>query len=166
LLPDSGSGSSQGNSPATVSFPLNECGRPPFYSFPAINFIANRIFLIRNKVLRHISANTSPPLLTGLPYENVLKVWSVVKPDETVMIIQQGSLGSFLTDRNGKTLYFFTKDTAGTSTCPGTCLAKWPAFSADPVSAHSVLTCRLQFRIQSRWCQTDGLQGQASLLLC
>ena len=71
--------------------------------------------------------------------ENVNKVWFVVKPDETIMVASQESPGSFLTDRTGKTLYFFTKDTAGTSTCPGTCLAKWPAFSADPVSAPSVL---------------------------
>ncbi|MDD1699777.1 MAG: hypothetical protein LUQ04_03170 [Methanoregula sp.] len=71
--------------------------------------------------------------------ENVLKVWFVVKPDETVMISNKGNLGSFLTDKTGKTLYFFTKDTSGASTCTGTCLAKWPAFSADPVSAPSVL---------------------------
>ena len=106
---------------------------------PGNKFHSKQDFFFRNKVLCHISANTSPPLSTGLPCENVLKVWFVVKADETVMIIQQGSPGSFLTDRTGKTLYFFTKDTAGTSTCPGTCLAKWPAFSADPVSAPSVL---------------------------
>jgi predicted lipoprotein with Yx(FWY)xxD motif len=71
--------------------------------------------------------------------ENVLKIWFVVKPDETVMISNKGNLGSFLTDRVGKTLYFFTKDTSGASTCTGTCLANWPAFSADPVVAPSVL---------------------------
>jgi len=71
--------------------------------------------------------------------ENVLKVWFVIKPDETVMISNKGNLGSFLTDRVGKTLYFFTKDTSGASTCTGTCLANWPAFSADPVVAPSVL---------------------------
>jgi predicted lipoprotein with Yx(FWY)xxD motif len=81
-------------------------------------------------------ADTKAGDVTG---ENVLKVWFVVKPDETVMISHQASLGSFLTDKTGKTLYFFTKDTTGTSTCTGTCLAKWPAFSADPVSAPSVL---------------------------
>jgi predicted lipoprotein with Yx(FWY)xxD motif len=71
--------------------------------------------------------------------ENVLKIWFVVKPDETIMISNKGNLGSFLTDRVGKTLYFFTKDTSGVSTCTGTCLANWPAFSADPVVAPSAL---------------------------
>jgi predicted lipoprotein with Yx(FWY)xxD motif len=86
--------------------------------------------------LYYYQADTTPGDVNG---ENVLKVWFVVKPDETVMISHQASLGSFLTDKTGKTLYFFTKDTTGTSTCTGTCLAKWPAFSADPVSAPSVL---------------------------
>jgi len=86
--------------------------------------------------LYYYQADTKAGDVTG---ENVNAIWFVVKPDETVMISQQGSLGSFLTDRTGKTLYFFTKDTAGTSTCTGACLAKWPAFSADPVSATSVL---------------------------
>jgi predicted lipoprotein with Yx(FWY)xxD motif len=86
--------------------------------------------------LYYYQADTKAGDVTG---ENVLKVWFVVKPDETVMISHQASLGSFLTDKTGKTLYFFTKDTTGTSTCTGTCLAKWPAFSADPVSAPSVL---------------------------
>jgi len=71
--------------------------------------------------------------------ENVNKVWFVVKPDETIMVASQESPGSFLTDRTGKTLYYFTKDTAGASACTGACLTKWPAFSADPVSAPSLL---------------------------
>jgi len=69
----------------------------------------------------------------------VNKARFVVRPDETVMVASQGSIGSFLTDRTGKTLYYFTKDTAGASACTGACLAKWPAFSADPLSAPSLL---------------------------
>jgi len=71
--------------------------------------------------------------------ENVNKDWFVVKPDETVMIAQRDTLGLFLTDRMGNTLYYFAKDTSGTSACTGACLEKWPAFSAGPISAPSVL---------------------------
>jgi predicted lipoprotein with Yx(FWY)xxD motif len=71
--------------------------------------------------------------------ENVLKVWFVIKPDESVLIAHTTDLGLYLTDTAGKTLYYFTKDTAGTSACTGSCLATWPAFSADPVTAPSVL---------------------------
>jgi predicted lipoprotein with Yx(FWY)xxD motif len=71
--------------------------------------------------------------------ENVLKTWYVAKPDYTVMIAWTPKLGAFLTDNTGKTLYVFNKDSAGASTCTGTCLAKWPAFNAGAVVAPSVL---------------------------
>lgn len=91
--------------------------------------------------------------------ENVNNVWFVVKPDQTVMVASQGNLGSFLAGRTGKTLYYFTKDAAGASTCTGACLAKWPAFSADPVSAPSLLK-PADFSSLSR---TDGMKQTAYL---
>ncbi len=39
---------------------------------------------------------------------------------------QNATLGSFLVDSNGMTLYLFTKDTPNTSTCYGGCAAAWP----------------------------------------
>ncbi len=36
------------------------------------------------------------------------------------------SLGTFLTGKNGMTLYFFTKDTPDKSTCTGQCATFWP----------------------------------------
>jgi predicted lipoprotein with Yx(FWY)xxD motif len=71
--------------------------------------------------------------------ENVQKVWFVVKPDESVLISHSPTLGLYLTDTSGETLYYFTKDTPGQSACTGTCIANWPPFSADPVTAPSVL---------------------------
>lgn len=55
------------------------------------------------------------------------------------MIAGSPALGGFLSDRTGKTLYIFTKDTSGSSTCTGTCLAKWPAFDGGSIIAPSVL---------------------------
>jgi predicted lipoprotein with Yx(FWY)xxD motif len=40
--------------------------------------------------------------------------------------VAQTSLGKVLVDKDGKTLYLFTKDTAGTSTCTGVCATAWP----------------------------------------
>jgi predicted lipoprotein with Yx(FWY)xxD motif len=48
-----------------------------------------------------------------------------------VVTVQQGTLGSFLAGANGKTLYILTRDSAGTSTCTGTCATTWPAFILD-----------------------------------
>jgi len=86
--------------------------------------------------LYYFQGDTGPGDVSG---ENVNRDWFVVKPDETVMIAQRGTLGLFLTDRMGNTLYYFAKDTPGTSACTGACLAKWPPFYTSSISAPSVL---------------------------
>jgi predicted lipoprotein with Yx(FWY)xxD motif len=43
-----------------------------------------------------------------------------------VNVGQNSSLGSFLVDSKGMTLYLYTKDTPNTSTCYGGCAAAWP----------------------------------------
>jgi predicted lipoprotein with Yx(FWY)xxD motif/uncharacterized cupredoxin-like copper-binding protein len=49
----------------------------------------------------------------------------------TVFVRQSSTLGPFLTDASGKTLYLFTKDTVkGESTCYDKCETNWPIFTA------------------------------------
>jgi predicted lipoprotein with Yx(FWY)xxD motif len=55
------------------------------------------------------------------------------------MITDRPATGSYLTDGMGRTLYFFTKDSDGTSACTGACLAKWPPFAPESVVAPSLL---------------------------
>lgn len=45
---------------------------------------------------------------------------------ETVLASANGQYGSILVDSQGMTLYRFTKDSAGTSACNGTCATTWP----------------------------------------
>ncbi len=45
-----------------------------------------------------------------------------------VTSVSNASLGDYLAGDNGLTLYILTTDTAGTSTCTGTCAATWPPF--------------------------------------
>ena len=50
--------------------------------------------------------------------------------------VAQSSLGPILADQNGRTLYAFTNDKGGTSSCTGQCIATWPALvSRKPVDA-------------------------------
>jgi predicted lipoprotein with Yx(FWY)xxD motif len=44
----------------------------------------------------------------------------------------ESELGEILVGENGMTLYGFTMDTAGTSTCTGTCAEAWPPVLVDP----------------------------------
>ncbi|OLB77389.1 MAG: hypothetical protein AUI14_16405 [Actinobacteria bacterium 13_2_20CM_2_71_6] len=44
--------------------------------------------------------------------------------------VGQSSLGPILTDQDGRTLYAFTKDKDGTSSCTDDCIATWPALAS------------------------------------
>ncbi len=71
--------------------------------------------------------------------EGILGVWFVMKPDYSVLVAQQGSLGTFLADATGKTLYVSIRDGAGVSNCTGSCIVTWPAFNAGSIVAPSLL---------------------------
>ncbi len=72
--------------------------------------------------------------------EGVKDVWYVMKPDYAVMIAYKEGLGTYLTDDEGRTLYYFAKDSVNMSACTGGCLEKWPPFyRANPVAPPSVI---------------------------
>jgi predicted lipoprotein with Yx(FWY)xxD motif len=72
--------------------------------------------------------------------ENVLKTWYVAKPDYTMMIASRPTTGSYLTDGTGRALYVWAKDTTpGVSSCTGTCITTWPAFSVGTLVVPSAL---------------------------
>ncbi|NTU99239.1 hypothetical protein HGA64_04530 [Candidatus Falkowbacteria bacterium] len=48
-----------------------------------------------------------------------------------VMVANNPSLGKILTDGKGMTLYTFTNDSKGTSTCYADCATSWPPLTAD-----------------------------------
>lgn len=48
-----------------------------------------------------------------------------------VNLSSNATLGNILVDGNGNTLYFFAKDTNGTSKCEGTCPNTWPIFYVE-----------------------------------
>ncbi|MGH2583643.1 MAG: COG4315 family predicted lipoprotein [Dehalococcoidia bacterium] len=52
-------------------------------------------------------------------------------PDLDVRIADGGDLGPILVDRDGFTLYIFTRDEPGTSNCSGNCATVWPPLLTD-----------------------------------
>ena len=60
--------------------------------------------------------------------------------DAVVNVSQNSTLGSFLVDSKGMTLYLFTKDTPNTSNCYGGCAAYWPPLltTGSPVAGTGV----------------------------
>ena len=75
--------------------------------------------------LYYWASDTQPGDTTG---QNVGGVWFVVNPAPapTVNVRQDGALGSILTDASGMTLYRYTKDQPGLSTCNDSCATAWP----------------------------------------
>jgi predicted lipoprotein with Yx(FWY)xxD motif len=49
--------------------------------------------------------------------------------------LADSSLGKIIVDGEGKTLYMFTPDEAGTPTCYDDCATAWPALTADDAAA-------------------------------
>ena len=87
--------------------------------------------------LYYWAKDKKPGDMTG---EGVGKAWYVLKaPWYSVTVSTNAALGNYLVDENGKTLYWFTKDSVGASACSGDCLKAWPAFSASSIVVPSAL---------------------------
>jgi predicted lipoprotein with Yx(FWY)xxD motif len=52
-----------------------------------------------------------------------------------IKIQKKEGIGKYFTDTEGKTLYWFKKDSAGKSACSGPCLEKWPIYYRETVAA-------------------------------
>ncbi|AXG72141.1 secreted repeat-containing protein [Kordia sp. SMS9] len=57
----------------------------------------------------------------------------------SVQLSDNTALGTILTDADGKTLYFFSKDTKDTSQCLGGCLDAWPIFYTQNITTSTGL---------------------------
>lgn len=79
-------------------------------------------------VLLAVTACTSAPTSTPSP-----------APEYTVKTMSKADIGDYLVDAQGMTLYYFTKDTAGTSSATAPVIANWPIFYAANVVVPSNL---------------------------
>ena len=52
-----------------------------------------------------------------------------------IKIQEKAGIGKYLTDTEGKSLYWFKKDSLGKSACSGPCLEKWPIYYRETVAA-------------------------------
>jgi predicted lipoprotein with Yx(FWY)xxD motif len=54
---------------------------------------------------------------------------ATASPASMQVQVERSGLGPILTDQNGRTLYAFTHDKDGSSSCTGQCIATWPALA-------------------------------------
>jgi len=88
-----------------------------------------------------IASNASPaPVATAAPVTVAPatiappSVAPSVAPSVDTIAVRRGEsdIGELLTGPDGRTLYGFTQDTPGVSTCNGTCAAQWPPLIVSP----------------------------------
>lgn len=99
------------------------------------------------------SGDTHPGDMNGQGFKGV---WFIASdPFYTVAeAVSSAAGGKYLVDANGKTLYYFTKDSADTSVCNGGCAKLWPPFDASNISVPSGLNAS-NFTVITR---SDGSQ--------
>ena len=58
--------------------------------------------------------------------QGVGEVWYVVNPAPTLQVAESSTLGKFLVDGRGMTVYLYTRDEMNKSNCSGRCAGNWP----------------------------------------
>ncbi len=72
----------------------------------------------------------------GLLIVALALVWTIPSfaAHHAVKVATSDSLGSYLTDTEGMTLYWFKKDSPGKSACSGFCVKNWPIFYRETIA--------------------------------
>ena len=85
-----------------------------------------------------VMAATEPP--TAMAASDTPAAAALSASAATVAVSQNATLGSFLVDSKGMSLYLYSNDTPGTSTCSGDCATIWPPLltNGSPVAGQGV----------------------------
>ncbi|WP_309122068.1 plastocyanin/azurin family copper-binding protein [Paenibacillus sp.] len=84
-------------------------------------------------LVESLGATTSDggTLLASLQASGVVSAEAALPTGKRLALANDPELGAVLTDSEGRTLYFFTKDIADLNSCQGGCLTNWPIFYED-----------------------------------
>jgi len=71
------------------------------------------------------------------------------KAGGTTVAVASSTLGNILVDRDGRTLYAFTKDKGDQSACSGDCATSWPALTGPATAGTGVQASLLSTSMQA-----------------
>lgn len=97
-------------------------------------YFATSLLLVAITVLTSCAAPAAPVPPTAAPTAVPPTAAPTAAPasapaaatEASVKVVQDATLGKFLADEQGRTLYLFTKDTKDTSNCYDNCAKAWP----------------------------------------
>ncbi|MBP1993292.1 plastocyanin/azurin family copper-binding protein [Paenibacillus eucommiae] len=87
---------------------------------------------IATALVESLSVHTTSDvtLFAALQSKGVISA-SAMLPADQIVLRNNDKLGTIFTDKNGRTLYFFTKDVEDPNSCQDKCLSNWPIFYAE-----------------------------------
>ncbi len=109
---------------------------------------------IATALVEALSVNTAAgrTLLAELQSDSVIAATAALPQGQRIAMRSDGKLGTFFTDKNGRSLYFFTKDVENLNSCQGSCLTNWPIFYAEQLQIPAFLN-KADFSVLTR---SDG----------
>lgn len=112
------------------------CTQPKFF-FLRIAYVKHSTNLYQLHLMKHFSN-----LLLVASFVFFIMVSCEKQASEPTygIMAKTTTLGTVLTNQQGRTLYFFSSDVSGNSTCSGNCLTNWPVFYVDLTSVDPTLT--------------------------
>ncbi len=87
-------------------------------------------FLGRHQIKSMLGLNSATPVSVTVDNTSPVASPAAVTPSDNIYLTKNDAAkGNYMTDFNGMTLYTFDKD-PGVSTCTGSCLQTWPAYTS------------------------------------
>jgi predicted lipoprotein with Yx(FWY)xxD motif len=115
--------------------------------FGVIEVLGNDQLTYKGHPLYYFNEDANPGETKGVSVGMVAGVpnWPIVNATVAEAVEEPTvklSASGIMTDKMGRTLYFFARDVMGTSACSGGCLTRWPFFNPEEIilAAGSTLT--------------------------
>ncbi|WP_276366604.1 hypothetical protein [Chryseolinea sp. H1M3-3] len=115
--------------PSTLN--ASDFGEIEVHGNPQLTYKGNPLYYFGEDTNRGENKGVSVPTPGVWPVASPQTTEAPVQP--TIMLKNDPVLGNMLTDNQGRSLYFFARDTKGTSTCNGGCLNRWPIFNTAEI---------------------------------
>lgn len=115
--------------PSTIN--ANDFGEIDVHGHPQLTYKGNPLYYYGQDASRGENKGVSFPMPGIWPIAGPQTMEAPEQP--TIMLRNDATFGSVLTDNQNRTLYFFGRDTKGSSNCVGACSNRWPIFNADEI---------------------------------
>ncbi len=108
------------------------------------------------RVIHHYTKQQAPIQTTTMKIQSQpTSMTSSAMQNSVYKTMMKGKTGNVLTDLKGMTLYTYSKDTSGISTCSGICIKNWPAYTApsnkETLPANLTIIKRTDGTFQYAW---------------